>query len=71
VKAQSVACIHPSALWRSPPCSQLGTTGPTQARLEEFHRWVGPLQNGIERVVAENLVMVFLPVERNVRWASA
>ena len=39
-----------------PPCSQLGTTGPNQARLEEFHRWVGPLQNGIARVVAENLV---------------
>jgi len=56
VKAQVVACIRLSALWRSPPCSQLGTTGPNQARLEEFHRWVGPLQNGIARVVAENLV---------------
>jgi len=56
VKAQSVACIHLSALWRSSPCSQPGTTGPNQARLEEFPRWVGPLQNGIARVVGENLV---------------
>jgi uncharacterized protein len=32
------------------------TTGPNQVRLDEFNRWVGPLQNGIARVVAENLV---------------
>jgi uncharacterized lipoprotein YmbA len=32
------------------------TTGPNQAGIDEFNRWVGPLQNGIARVVAENLV---------------
>jgi uncharacterized protein len=32
------------------------TTGPNQVRLEEFNRWASPLQNGIARVVAENLV---------------
>jgi uncharacterized protein len=32
------------------------TTGPNQVRLEEFNRWAAPLQNGIARVVAENLV---------------
>jgi uncharacterized lipoprotein YmbA len=32
------------------------TTGPNQVRLEEFNRWASPLQNGIGRVVAENLV---------------
>ena len=32
------------------------STGPNQVRLEEFNRWAGPLQNGIARVVAENLV---------------
>jgi uncharacterized lipoprotein YmbA len=32
------------------------TTGPNQARLDEFNRWVSPLQDGIARVVAENLV---------------
>jgi uncharacterized lipoprotein YmbA len=32
------------------------STGPNQVRLEEFNRWAAPLQNGIARVVAENLV---------------
>src|SRR4029077_6428809 len=32
------------------------TTSPNQVRLEEFNRWVSPLQNNIGRVVAENLV---------------
>src|SRR5262245_7374519 len=32
------------------------TTGPNQVRPEEFNRWAAPLQNGIARVVAENLV---------------
>ena len=32
------------------------TTGPNQVRLEEFNRWAAPLQNGIARVIAENLV---------------
>ena len=32
------------------------TVGQNQVRVDEFNRWVGPLQNGIARVVAENLV---------------
>jgi uncharacterized protein len=32
------------------------TVGPNQVRLDEFNRWAAPLQNGIARVVAENLV---------------
>jgi uncharacterized lipoprotein YmbA len=32
------------------------STGPNQARLDEFNRWASPLQNEIARVVAENLV---------------
>jgi uncharacterized lipoprotein YmbA len=32
------------------------TTAPNQVRVEEFNRWAAPLQNGIARVVAENLV---------------
>jgi uncharacterized lipoprotein YmbA len=32
------------------------TTGPHQARLDEFNQWVSPLQDNIARVVAENLV---------------
>jgi uncharacterized lipoprotein YmbA len=32
------------------------TTSPNQVRVEEFNRWAAPLQNGIARVVAENLV---------------
>jgi hypothetical protein len=32
------------------------TAGPNQVRVEEFNRWASPLQNGIARVVAENLV---------------
>jgi uncharacterized protein len=32
------------------------TTGPNQVRVEEFNRWAAPLQSGIARVVAENLV---------------
>ena len=32
------------------------TVSPNQVQLDEFHRWVSPLQNNIGRVVAENLV---------------
>ena len=32
------------------------TMSPNQVRLDEFNRWVSPLQNNIGRVVAENLV---------------
>jgi uncharacterized protein len=32
--------------------------GPNQVRLEEFNRWAAPLQNGIARVVADNLVQM-------------
>ena len=32
------------------------TVSPNQVRLDEFNRWVSPLQNNIARVVAENLV---------------
>jgi uncharacterized protein len=33
-------------------------TGPNQVRMDEFNRWAAPLQNGIARVVAENLVAI-------------
>ena len=32
------------------------SVGKNQVFVDEFNRWVGPLQNGIARVVAENLV---------------
>ena len=32
--------------------------GANQVRLEEFDRWAAPLQNGIARVVADNLVQM-------------
>ena len=32
--------------------------GPNQVRMEEFDRWAAPLQNGIARVVADNLVLM-------------
>ena len=32
------------------------SVGRNQVFVDEFNRWVGPLQNGIARVVAENLV---------------
>src|SRR5262245_21939829 len=34
------------------------TTGPNQVRPDEFNRWASPLQNGISRAVAENLVLM-------------
>lgn len=34
------------------------STGPNQVRLEEFDRWAAPLQSNIERVVADNLVLM-------------
>ena len=34
------------------------STGPNLVELDEFNRWASPLQNGIARVVAENLVMM-------------
>jgi uncharacterized protein len=32
------------------------STGPNQVRVDDFNRWVSPLQSNISRVVAENLV---------------
>ena len=32
--------------------------GANQVRLDEFNRWASPLQNGISRAVAENLVLM-------------
>lgn len=34
------------------------STGPNQVALDEFNRWASPLQSGISRVVAENLVVM-------------
>lgn len=45
--------IIPAAVDRA---QMVVSVGPNQARVDEFNRWVGPLQNGIARVVAENLV---------------
>jgi uncharacterized lipoprotein YmbA len=33
-------------------------TGPNQAKVDEFNRWAGPLQDSIARVVAENLAVL-------------
>jgi uncharacterized lipoprotein YmbA len=32
------------------------STGPNELRLDEFNRWASPLQNGLSRAIAENLV---------------
>lgn len=32
------------------------TTGPNQVRVDDYNRWASPLQSGISRVVADNLV---------------
>ena len=45
--------IIPAAVDRA---QMVVSAGPNQVRVDEFNRWVGPLQNGIARVVAENLV---------------
>ena len=45
--------IIPAAVDRA---QMVVSVGPNQVRVDEFNRWVGPLQNGIARVVAENLV---------------
>jgi uncharacterized lipoprotein YmbA len=34
------------------------STGPNQVRVDDFNRWASPLQSGISRVVAENLVVM-------------
>jgi len=35
--------------------------GPNQLRVDEFHRWAGPLGSEIERVLTENLVQMIGP----------
>jgi uncharacterized protein len=45
--------IIPAAVDRA---QMVVSVGQNQVRVDEFNRWVGPLQNGIARVVAENLV---------------
>src|SRR5262245_5343951 len=45
--------IIPAAVDRA---QMVVSTGPNQVRVDEFNRWVGPLQSGIASVVAENLV---------------
>jgi uncharacterized protein len=32
------------------------STGPNQVRVDEYNRWASPLQSGISRVIADNLV---------------
>jgi uncharacterized lipoprotein YmbA len=32
------------------------TTGPNQVRMDDYNRWASPLQSGISRVIADNLV---------------
>jgi uncharacterized protein len=34
------------------------TTGPNQVKVDEFNRWASPLQNGIARALAEDLVAI-------------
>jgi uncharacterized lipoprotein YmbA len=45
--------IIPAAVDRA---QMVVSVGKNQVFVDEFNRWVGPLQNGIARVVAENLV---------------
>jgi len=33
-------------------------SGPNQVRIDEFHRWAGPLARDIQRVLAENLMAI-------------
>src|SRR5262249_480893 len=49
--------VHPVVIPASVDRAQMVVSvGQNQVRVDEFNRWVGPLQNGIARVVAENLV---------------
>jgi uncharacterized lipoprotein YmbA len=34
------------------------STGPNQVRVDDYNRWASPLQSGISRVVADNLVSI-------------
>jgi len=34
------------------------STGPNEVRLDDFNRWASPLQDGLSRAVAENLVAI-------------
>lgn len=34
------------------------TTAPNELQLDEFNRWAAPLQNGLSRAIAENLVVL-------------
>jgi uncharacterized lipoprotein YmbA len=43
------------------------STGPNEVRLDDFNRWASPLQDGLSRAVAENLVVI-LGTPRVVRF---
>ena len=43
------------------------STGPNEVRLDDLHRWAAPLQDGVTRAVAENLVAI-LGTPRVVRY---
>jgi len=43
------------------------STGPNEVRLDDFNRWASPLQDGLSRAIAENLVAI-LGTPRVVRF---
>lgn len=43
------------------------STGPNEVRLDDFNRWASPLQDGMSRAIAENLVAI-LGTPRVVRF---
>jgi uncharacterized lipoprotein YmbA len=43
------------------------STGPNEVRLDDFNRWASPLQDGVSRAIAENLVAI-LGTPRVVRF---
>ena len=43
------------------------STGPNSVRLDDFNRWAAPLQDGLTRAIAENLVVI-LGTPRVVRF---
>lgn len=43
------------------------STGPNEVRLDDFHRWAAPIQDGVSRAIAENLVTI-LGTPRVVRY---
>ena len=43
------------------------STGPNEVRLDDFNRWAAPLQDGLSRAIAENLVAL-LGTPRVVRY---